>query len=236
VQIVVADDGNGLNIEKIRARAIDKKLISPEEADTGKIIQVIFEPGFSTSEKATSISGRGVGMDIVRTNIDKLQGDIAITTESGRGTAFTLTVPLTLMITDGILVSIGGVTYVLTLNLVQECLLFDNCIRDGFVQHDAINYHGRTFPIVDLNQYICGTHVPVSGDTRAILTSIEGNEIAIVAERIAGKQQVVIKPFSTNLEQIPVVSGATILADGSVALILNMSELVKRRIPAFCDF
>jgi two-component system chemotaxis sensor kinase CheA len=211
-------------------------LIEPGETDAGKIIQVIFEPGFSTADKTTSLSGRGVGLDVVRTNIDKLQGDIAIATEPGKGTTFTLTVPLTLMITDGILVSAGGTVYVLTLNLVQECLLYDNCIRDGLVQHDAIDYRGRTYPIVDLCFSICGTPGRVCADSRAILTSIEGNDVAIVVERIAGKQQIVIKPFSANLEQVPVVSGATILADGSVALILNANELVKRRIPAYCDF
>ncbi|HNY20750.1 MAG TPA: chemotaxis protein CheA, partial [Treponemataceae bacterium] len=228
VQIVISDDGAGLNIEKIKAKAIERKLIDRNEADMSKIIQVIFEPGFSTSERATSLSGRGVGMDVVRMSIDRLQGDIAITTEQGRGTAITLTIPLTLLITDCLLVRLGEITYVLALNLVQECLCLDDCVAAGLVEHDVLRFRGKMIPLIDLHERLLRVPSEITPDARAIIATIEGNDVALIVDMIEGKQQVVIKPFTAPLETIPVVSGATILGDGSVALILNTSEIIKR--------
>jgi two-component system, chemotaxis family, sensor kinase CheA len=228
VQIVISDDGAGLNIEKIKAKAIERKLIDKAETDISKIIQVIFEPGFSTSERTTSLSGRGVGMDVVRMSVDRLQGDIAITTEQGRGTAITLTIPLTLLITDCLLVRIGGIAYVLALNLVQECLCLDDCVASGIAEHDVLRFRGKMIPLIDLHERLLREPGEITPDARAIIATIEGNDVALVVDMIEGKQQVVIKPFTAPLEAIPIVSGATILGDGSVALILNTSEIIKR--------
>ena len=229
VEIEIRDDGAGLNLDRIKARAVEKKLLDPTETDVNKIMGMIFAPGFSTAEKTTGVSGRGVGMDVVKTNIEKLRGEIALSSEPGKGTRIVLSIPLTLVIVDGLLVKVAGVDYVLTLSLVQECVDFTQDIQGGNKNHRIIHLRGKTIPVVDLHHLLTGTPADSDQDCRLVITNIDNSPVALKVDSVTGKQQVVIKPFTMALRQIPLVSGATILGDGSVALILNTNELVKTK-------
>jgi len=228
VEIVVRDDGAGLDLDRIKAKAVERRLLEPDETDEDKIIAVIMEPGFSTTERATSLSGRGVGMDVVRTNIEKLRGSIAIATERGGGTTMTLSIPLTLVIVDGLLVTVGGVDYVVALSLVEECV--DMALGGAEGSSGTIHLRGRTIPVLDVHRILLGDSVPRAGEegeARLVIASVDGAEVALRVDAIVGKQQVVIKPFTAALKGLTAISGATILGDGSVALILNLADLVK---------
>lgn len=227
VEIEIRDDGAGLNLEKIKARAVERKLLDSAEQDANRIMSMIFEPGFSTAEKTTNLSGRGVGMDVVKTNIEKLRGEVTISSEKDLGTRIVLAIPLTLVIVDGLLVNVSDVNYVVPLSLVQECIEDSPALRTGNSHHHIIHFRDRTLPVLDLRTILTGTPAPEGLDSRLVIISQDGTVVALKVDQVVGKQQVVIKPFTVSLKRIPEVSGATILGDGSVALILNTAELVK---------
>ncbi len=227
VKIEVKDDGAGLNIGKIKARAVERRLLDPGETDVDRITSMIFEPGFSTAEKTTNISGRGVGMDVVRTNVERMQGEVTIASEEGKGTRITLTIPLTLVIVDGLLVKVGDNDYVITLSLVDQCLDFTREYAAALGQQGFISLRDRAVPVLDLGDILNGRPIGESLDARLVIANVDGNEVAFLVDAVTGKQQVVIKPFTAAMKNIRTISGATILGDGSVGLILNTNELVK---------
>lgn len=227
VEITIKDDGRGLDLEKIKAEGLRKNLISATENDRGKIMALIFNPGFSTAQTTTKLSGRGVGMDIVKTNIEKLRGTISVSSESGQGTSIVLSIPLTLVIIDGLLVKIGTVDYVIALSSVQECVDYDHAILQNTHTGTMIGLRGKSIPVIDLYRLLMGSSNANELDKRLVVISLDGAEVALKVDAVVGKQQVVIKPFSMALKKMPLVSGATILGDGSVALILNTNELAK---------
>jgi len=227
VEIEVRDDGSGLDLGRIKAKAVERHLLDSGETDVDKIISVIMQPGFSTAERTTNLSGRGVGMDVVRTNIERLRGSISISSEAGKGTRIVLSIPLTLVIVDGLLVRVGGAEYVIALSLVQECVDHAEAIKGGSGSSGIIHLRGRTIPVIDLHDCLVGAPAGDIGESRLVIVTVDGADVALLVGSIAGKHQVVIKPFSASLKGIPVISGATILGDGSVALILNVNEVVK---------
>lgn len=227
VEITVADDGGGLNLEKIKERAVERKLLDPAETDQTRIQNMIFEPGFSTAEKTTGISGRGVGMDVVKSNIEKLRGEVALHSIPGKGMTITLSIPLTLVIIEGLLVKIGGSDYVVTLSQVQECVDLSAEIQVGTGGDSIINLRGRTIPIVSLRETL-GIPGSVSRESsRLVIVNNDGVTAALMVDSVVGRMQVVIKPLSSSVRRIRVLSGATILGDGSVALILDVAEIIK---------
>lgn len=227
VEITVADDGGGLNLEKIKARAVERKLLDPAETDETLIQNMIFEPGFSTAEKTTGISGRGVGMDVVKSNIEKLRGEVSLHSTPGKGMTITLSIPLTLVIIEGLLVRIGGSDYVVTLSQVQECVDLSPEIQVGTGGDSIINLRGRTIPIVSLRETL-GIPGSVSRESsRLVIVNNDGVTAALMVDSVVGRMQVVIKPLSSSVRRIRVLSGATILGDGSVALILDVTEIIK---------
>jgi Chemotaxis protein histidine kinase and related kinases len=227
VEIAISDDGRGLDIAKIRNRAVQRRLLDPSEADESRIMAMIFEPGFSTAESATDISGRGVGMDVVKRNIERLRGEVRLESAQGKGLTVILSIPLTLVIVDGLLVRVAGVDYVIALGLVNECV---DAREGGDAMSDLgiIRIRGKTIPVIDLRECLSNSAGEAENeDARLVIVTVDGEDVALKVDMIVGKQQVVIKPFTASLKGLASVSGATILGDGSVALILNVAELVK---------
>ncbi|HTH14380.1 MAG TPA: chemotaxis protein CheA [Spirochaetia bacterium] len=228
VEIAVSDDGAGLNLEKIKARAVAHGLLASSETNEDRIRSMIFEPGFSTAETTTAVSGRGVGMDVVKKNVEKLRGEVVLSSTRGRGTTITLSIPLTLVIIDGLLVRLAGVDYILPLGSVEECVDMTADFADQYHRQRIIHLRGRTIPVVDLRQ-VLGHRGTFEGVSRLAIVTVEGMTVGLLVDSVVGKQQVVIKPLS-SVRNILAVSGATILGDGSVALILDLGEIVKSRI------
>jgi two-component system, chemotaxis family, sensor kinase CheA len=228
VEITIADDGAGLNIKKIRERAVERKLLDPTVTDETRIMAMIFEPGFSTAEKTTGVSGRGVGMDVVKRNIESLRGEVSLRSEPGRGMTVTLSIPLTLVIIEGLLVLIAGHNYVVTLSQVEECVDLTDSVRVGGSDGSIINLRGKTIPVISLREAL---KLPGNyGETpRLVIVSSEGTTVGLAVDKVLGRKQVVIKPLSGAVKRIKAIFGATILGDGSVALILDVTEIIKTR-------
>jgi two-component system chemotaxis sensor kinase CheA len=226
VKISITDDGAGLNREKIRQRAIDKDLLGTGEYDERQIFNMIFEPGFSTAEVTTDISGRGVGMDVVKKNIEKLRGSIDIESSVGQGTTVVLTIPLTLAIIDGFMVELGGGLFILNLSNVRECLDFSQASREEEDGQFVINLRGDLIPCIDLR-----TVFNMSSDDseypHIVITEIDGIRYGFLVDRVMGKYQTVVKPLARGSHNRDMIAGATILGDGSVALILDAASIVK---------
>lgn len=228
VEITVSDDGAGLNLAKIKARAVEARILDPAETDEKRILSMIFEPGFSTAEKTTSLSGRGVGMDVVKRNIEKLRGEVSLLSVPGQGLTVTLSIPLTLVIIEGLLVRVGGADYVIALAQVQECVDMTPDIQVGSDQ-TMISLRGKTIPVLSLRESL-GIDRPYEGLARLVIVQNEGAFMGLLVDAVMGRKQVVIKPLANALRPIKVLSGATILGDGSVALILDVAEIVKKKL------
>jgi two-component system, chemotaxis family, sensor kinase CheA len=225
VIITVADDGRGIALDRVRAKAEEAGLLSPGTApnDT-ELQQLIFQPGFSTAGKVTNLSGRGVGMDVVRSAIETLRGVIDLTSKPGQGVQFSMRIPLTLAILDGLLVSVDGAQYVIPLYAVEECFELSD-VRDArSVGRGIVTLRGRIVPLLNLRERF-GT-----GDTdacrMAVVVSTGIERTALAVDRILGDHQTVIKPMSRFHVGVRQFSGATILGDGSVALILDVAHLI----------
>jgi two-component system chemotaxis sensor kinase CheA len=230
VLIEMRDDGRGLNREKILAKARQKGLVAPEAQPTPEeILQMIFLPGFSTAEKVTAVSGRGVGMDVVRRNIERLRGEIEITSEPGKGTVFTIKLPLTMAIIDGLVVRVGSQRFVLPTTSVQRavCLAADSIVP---IQGcgEAVDLRGGLVPLRRLDR-IYGIAASADGAREGIVVIVEsaGKKCALLVDEMVGKQEVVIKNLGTYLQGCSSVAGATILGDGTIALILDPISLLQ---------
>ena len=224
VLITISDDGAGLCKEKIRAKAIDRGLISAsDELSDSEIANLIFMPGFSTADKITSISGRGVGMDVVKKDITSLGGTVSTYSKEGEGTVFTLKIPLTLAIIEGILVQIGENFYVLPLSNVVECLEFT---QEGKreLMCSSMKIRDEMIPYIDLR-----TFFEIKDERpelqQIIIVTDQNSKIGLVIDRVIGNYQTVIKPLGRLYQNVSGISGATILGDGSVALILDAYKL-----------
>jgi two-component system chemotaxis sensor kinase CheA len=226
VEIAIADDGAGLDLERIRERAIERKLLERTETDERRIMAMIFEPGFSTAEKTTDVSGRGVGMDVVKRNIERLRGEVSLATETGRGTTVTLSIPLTLVIIEGLLVRIAGQDFIITLSEVEECVDLTAEVRKGGQGNAIINLRGTTIPTISLRAQL-GLPGVFEGLARLVIVTSEGTTVGLEVDEVLGRKQVVIKPLSGAIRRIKAIFGATILGDGSVALILDLPEIIK---------
>ncbi len=226
VKIRISDDGAGLNREKIKHRAIERELLGAGDYDEKHILNMIFEPGFSTAEVTTDISGRGVGMDVVKRNIEKLRGSIDIESREGEGTTVVLTIPLTLAIIDGFMVELGGGLFILNLSNVRECLDFSEVSRNDGDGQFVINLRGDIIPCVDL-RYVFKMESENPEFPHIIITEIDGIRYGFLVDRVIGKYQTVVKPLAKGSHNRDMIAGATILGDGSVALILDAAAIVK---------
>jgi len=226
VVIRVSDDGGGLNRDRIKEKAIAKNLLSPGDYDDRQIFNMIFEPGFSTAAVTTDISGRGVGMDVVRRNIEKLRGTIDISSTEGAGTEVTLVIPLALSIIDGFMVDIGASLFIFNLSNVRECLDFNAESGDETEKQFVINIRGEIVPCIDLRK-IFGINRMWSSYPQIVITEISGERFGFLVDRVMGKYQTVVKPLSRGSRSSDMIAGATILGDGSVALILDANAIIR---------
>ncbi len=228
--ITVEDDGRGLNRDKILAKAVKQGMIGENEKLTDdQIWPLIFRPGFSTAEKITDVSGRGVGMDVVKRNIEALGGTVSIKTIEGKGTTFVLKLPLTLAIIEGMTVRIGQETYIVPLLSILESIQpKEGAVKTVVGKGELINVRGTYLPMIRLYEVFSLTSehtVP----TKAILLILEteGERVAVMVDEILGQQQVVIKSMEQNFRKVEGIAGATILGDGTVGFILDVRGLLE---------
>jgi two-component system chemotaxis sensor kinase CheA len=230
VVIAVSDDGRGLDAAKIRARAVERGLIREnEEIPEEQVRMLIFEAGFSTAERVTDISGRGVGLDVVRRNVEALNGAVSVESEAGRGSAIRLRLPLTLAILEGLLARVGSDTYILPLTAILESVRpRASAVRVVAGQGEVVMLRGEPVPLVRLHRLF---HIPgaVTNPAEGITVIVEhqGRRLALLADQLLGQQQVVIKSLEANYRRVDGVAGATILGDGHPALIVDVPGIVN---------
>jgi two-component system chemotaxis sensor kinase CheA len=224
IVIEVVDDGGGLNKERIEAKALEKGIIQPGQSlSDAEIVNLIFEAGFSTVEKVTNLSGRGVGMDVVRKNITALRGTVHVETEPDAGSRFTIRLPLTLAIIDGFLTGVGKASYVIPLDMVVECIELAGTSEE----RDYLNLRGEVLPFVRLRELF---EAPGEAPARenVVVVQYAGKKAGIVVDQLLGEFQTVIKPLGTLFRHMRGIGGSTILGSGEVALILDVQALVSR--------
>ncbi len=225
IVIEVSDDGGGLNRERILAKARDKGLI--QEGDNladGDVWKLIFEPGFSTAEQVSNLSGRGVGMDVVRRNIEALRGTVEIESHEGLGSTFRIRLPLTLAIIDGFLMGVTESHYVVPLDMVLECVELNTC-GDGSGDCDYLNLRGEVLPLLRVKQHF-NLEGRSSRRQNVVVVTAAGRKAGLVVDELKGEFQAVIKPLGQIFAQVRGISGSTILGSGEVALVLDVPTLL----------
>ncbi|MEF8756555.1 MAG: chemotaxis protein CheA [Accumulibacter sp.] len=224
IVIEVIDDGGGLPRDKIRAKAIDKGLIDAGTTlSDQEITNLIFEAGFSTADQVTNISGRGVGMDVVRRNIQSLRGSVEVASIEGEGSTFTIRLPLTLAIIDGFLTGVGRASYVVPLDSVVECIELANVPGE----RNYLNLRGEVLPFVRLRElFDIGGEVP--SRQNVVIVQYAGHKAGLVVDTLLGEFQTVIKPLGALFKHLRGIGGSTILGTGEVALIVDVPALVER--------
>jgi len=231
VAIEVEDDGRGIDPEKMRQVAVRKGVITAEQAallDDREAIELVFAPGFSSAESVTDISGRGVGMDVVRSNIKNLKGNVAISSEVGKGTKITLSLPLTLAIIDALMVKVGKETFAIPLDAVSETTKIEARRLTDVNKRKALELRGEVIGVVELAEML---GIERTGEKRSILPMVilqdNDRRLGMVVDRLLERQEIVIKPLGAYLADFDLkgISGATIMGDGSVVLILDPHEV-----------
>ena len=223
VFIQLQDDGNGIDFDKIRAKGIEKGLLNKNQTYSEKeLLNIMMAPGFSTADKVTTVSGRGVGMDVVKKDIAAIRGDVEVSTEKGLGSIFTLRLPLTLTILDTLVVKVSDNKYLLPISEVQFCYEEDHTKLFN-KKSRQINFQGQLMPFVSLREYF-GIEEKNEKET-VIVINKNDTKIAVVVDSILGKLQTVYKPLNELLHPAQCFSGASILGDGSMAFILNALKL-----------
>lgn len=223
IVITVEDDGGGLSRERILAKAVERGLVEPGQAlSDSEVYGLIFEPGFSTAEAVTNLSGRGVGMDVVKRNIAALRGTVTLDSEEGVGTLVTVRLPLTLAIIDGFLVGVGKSVFAVALDMIEECIAYS--AEPG---HDYTSLRGQVLPLIRLRELFAISGTPARGENIVVL-KYAGQSAGLVVDTLLGEFQTVIKPLGPIFQQVRCISGSTILGSGDVALILDVPALVRQ--------
>jgi two-component system chemotaxis sensor kinase CheA len=232
IVLKISDDGQGMDAERLKTKAIEKGIITFEHAaqmTEREAFQLIFAPGFSTAAKITDVSGRGVGMDVVRTNINKLKGIIEIDSEYGSGSSFIIKLPLTLAIIQGLLIRIENETYAIPLSSVEEVVAVEEGSVSTVNQQEVIKIRTDFYPILRLENVL-----NINDENRSLLNknvvivAIGLNKIGLVVDELLGQQEIVIKSLGQYLGQIKGIAGSTILGDGRVIMILDVADLIKK--------
>jgi two-component system chemotaxis sensor kinase CheA len=232
IVIEVSDDGRGLNKDKLVQKAVERGVIqSGQQLSDKEIYQLIFQAGFSTADKVSDVSGRGVGMDVVKRNIEALRGLVDIESEEGKGTKVRIRLPLTLAIIDGFFVGVGSTTWVVPLDMVLECLEFDeaNLISssdDKEEREDFFNLRGEVLPFLRLNE-LFGEEVRSHEQLNIVVVQYAGHKAGLLVDRLMGEYQTVIKPLGPIFQNLRGISGATIMGSGEIALIIDVPRLVQ---------
>ncbi|MCP4160144.1 MAG: chemotaxis protein CheA [Deltaproteobacteria bacterium] len=231
VWIVVRDDGGGLNKEKIKSKGIEKGIIQHDvELDDNELYELIFAPGISTSDQVTEISGRGVGMDVVKKNIENINGNIDVFSYEKKGTMFVIRIPLTLAIIEGMLVRVGSSIYTIPLLSIRESIQIENDeVTETIDGNEMVRVRDELIPIIRLHELYSIT--PDFYDLKKgllVIVEYHKNSFCLFIDEILGEQQTVIKGMSKYIDQVKGISGCTILGDGEISLILDIGGLLKR--------
>lgn len=229
IEIHVRDDGQGLNFDKIRARAIERGLIAAEsKPDEATLTEVIFAPSFSTSDAVSDLSGRGVGLDVVRRNLASLGGNVEIVSRRGEGTTFVLRLPLTLAILDGMSVGVGPETYIIPLSFIIECIQPEPGQAKSISGRGAVfEVRGEYVPFIELGRLLnTGGAAGVDSGIVVVLEA-EGKKVAVLVDSLLSQDQVVIKSLEANYRKVPFIAGAMIMGEGRVVLILDVNAVVR---------
>jgi len=234
VVVEIEDDGKGIDPRIIRAKAVEKGLMTPERADAmpdDEVIELIFAPGFSTAATVTDISGRGVGMDVVRSNVRKLNGRVGVRSTVGKGSVFTIKLPLTLAIIDALLVKSGNQVFALPGTAVEETLIVPPDSISHLTSRQAINLRGEVLGVCRLKHLLKSAAPDNPADEvdghSVVVVSAAGRRMGIIVDAFVRRQEVVIKPLAPYLASLPGISGASIMGDGGVVLILDPAELLQ---------
>jgi two-component system chemotaxis sensor kinase CheA len=232
IVIQIQDDGAGLNQERILAKAVEKGIVKPGEQLAEKdIFALIFAAGFSTAEKVTELSGRGVGMDVVRRNIEQLRGKTEIQSTPGQGSTFTIYLPLTLAIIDGLIVGVGDQRYILPTLSVRESFRPERQMLSTVQQRgELVNVRGRLSPLLRLYDHF-GVRPRSTDPTESVVVVVgsDHEHRCLLVDQLLGKQEVVIKGLGETFQGTRGLAGAAILGDGSVGLILDVETLCRSR-------
>lgn len=225
IVVEVSDDGGGLRKERILRKAIERGLVTPDAVLSEQdIYQLIFQPGFSTAEQISNLSGRGVGMDVVKRNITALRGNIEVRSQEGQGTTISIRLPLTLAIIDGFLMGVGKSSYVVPLNVVVECIEMTRQQTDG---KDWLDLRGEVLPLVRLRELYDIEGEPGRRQNVVVVRG-NGTRVGLVVDQLMGELQTVIKPLGKVFQNVRGVGGFTILGSGQVALLLDVPNLVRQ--------
>jgi two-component system chemotaxis sensor kinase CheA len=226
VLLRISDDGAGLDRARILARAVKMGLVAADtELDDKDLLGLIFSSGLSTAASVSSVSGRGVGMDVVKRAVEELRGGIEVASRRGEGTTFTIKLPLTLAIIDGLLVRIGGEIFVIPLSAVEEVIELNRqpAGRNG---RNLVHVRGETVPYLRLRERFATDGEP-PGIEQVVIAEVDGQRVGFAVDHVIGEHQTVIKAMGRMYRDIKGISGATILGDGGVALILDLPQLVQ---------
>lgn len=227
IVIEVIDDGRGINLQAVLEQAKAKGLITEASSmSEQEIRELIFMPGFSTAGEVTNISGRGVGMDVVRQNIESLRGSVQLESTPGGGTTVRVRLPLTLAIIDGFLVTVGKTSFVIPMDVVVECMELTGEMKDAAHGRDHVNLRGRILPYIRLSDEF-EAHESESGAEHILVVSHSGRSVGLLVDNLVGEISTVIKPLGRFYKDVSGLAGAAILGDGSVALIVDVPNLVK---------
>nr|WP_295377389.1 chemotaxis protein CheA [Pseudoxanthomonas sp.] len=227
IVIEVSDDGRGLNRERILAKAAERGVHVPDNPTDSQVWDLIFQPGFSTADAVTDLSGRGVGMDVVRRNIQALGGEVQLESSAGHGTRVVIRLPLTLAILDGMTVAVGEETLILPLGYVLEALQPQaEDVRTLAGEGRVLRVRGEYLPLLSLNDFYCYGHARTA-QPLVVVVEGDGQKLALEVDELLGQQQVVVKNLENNYRRVDGISGATILGDGRVALIVDVGGLVR---------
>ncbi len=226
VNIQITDDGKGIDFLRVKKKAEERNLIPKDAPLTEKeILNLIFLPGFSTAEKVTEISGRGVGMDVVKRQISDLRGEVDLISTPGKGTTLTIKLPLTLSIIDGLLVRIFDTHYIIPLGVIEKCYeVTQEFIEDAF--DDLLVLDGERQPFINLRTEFCDTSTPPKLQ-QIVMVKSDDKKIGLTIDAIIGQYQAVLKPLGKLYKNIEIISGASILGDGTVALVLDTNKIIK---------
>jgi len=230
IVIQISDDGKGLSRENIITKAVEKGLIQDGQQLTDQeVFRLIFEAGFSTAESVSNLSGRGVGMDVVRRNIESLRGQVELDSKEGQGSVISIRLPLTLAIIDGFQVRVGDSQYIIPLDMVEECIELEDSLKDQGADAKYINLRGEILPYLYLKEVFRATGK--SGGKHSdniVVVQFAGKKAGFVVDELLGEHQTVIKPLGKIFKNLKGISGATILGSGEVAMIIDIPEMVHR--------
>ena len=232
IVIQIIDDGAGIDKDAVYNKAISKGLIEEGTVlSDNEIFNLLFKPGFSTATAVTDLSGRGVGMDVVKRNIDDLRGDVSIQSSLGKGTTVTIRLPLTLAIIEGFLVEVGNSKYIIPLDNIKECIEFTSSLKEQYLQNGYITLRKDVLPILDIAKHFNETNSNETNNRKNIVIVKHGkSSIGFKVDKLIGEFQTVIKPLGQLFKNITDISGGTILGNGEIALIFDVQKLIEHKI------